>query len=240
MQINKLINTALGKFLALIILVVITIGIVLGYQYYNSVARFIPITKIPPASEYNLTDAINQAAYERLQQAYAELDTFKGKNLLESPIIDPAISRANAFKDLGDTGRAILSYQWLNKYRPKGLQGFSNLANLYVEIGEYTKAEQNYLIAISNETVLHIEPYEGLFNLYQGHLAEKFNKIELILLDAIIKDPNASANFRQLLAQYYESAGRTGDAIVQYQEILKTDPNNTAIKAKIKELGGKK
>ncbi len=240
MQINKLMSTALGKFVAVIILVAIVGGIILGCQYYSSTAKFIPITQIPPASEYNLTDAINQAAYERLQQAYIELDTFKGENLLKSPIIDPAISRANAFKDLGDTGRAILSYQWLNKYRPAGLQGFNNLANLYVSIGEYSKAEKNYLIAIKNSKGMHTDPYEGLLNLYSGYMRDKLPQIEGILLTAISQDPTQSrASYHIMLAQYYESVGRTGDAIVQYQEILKNDPQNTAIKDKIRELGGK-
>lgn len=239
MRKNSFFGTALGKFVIVAIIVLAITSLIWEYQ----ANKFSAITKIPPATEYNLADAINKSAYDRLVQAYAELDKLKGQDLSKASIIDPAISRANAFKDLGDTGRAILAYQWLNKYRPAGLQGFSNLANLYVTIGEYEKAEKNYLIAIKNSTIQHIEPYEGLFNLYQGHLQNKFPQIEQVLLDSIAKttaqNQVVGANFYNLLAQYYEAVGRTGDAIVQYQKILKTDPKNIAIKTKIKELGGK-
>lgn len=240
MQINKLIDTALGKFIAVVILAVIIGGIVMGYQYYNSTAKFSLIAKIPVPTEYNLTNTGNQSAYERLTQAYSELAKLKGQDLYKADIINAAISRANAFMDLGDTGRAILAYQWLNKYRSGGLQGFNNLANIYVSIGEYQKAETNYLIAIKNsQGIMHIEPYEGLFNLYRDHLKDKFPQIEKVLLTAIASTPSPSPNFYNLLGQYYESVGRTGDAIVQYKEVLKADSTNSAIKAKIKELEGK-
>ena len=243
MQINQLMSTALGKFLAVSAGVVILAGVVLGYWFYSSMGKFAAIANIPPTAEYNLADLGNQAAYDRLKQAYTDLAAFEGKDPRQAPIIDPAINRANAFMTLGDTGRAILAYQWLNKYRPGGLQGFSNLADLYSKIGEYNKAEKNYLIAIKNSNIQHIEPYEGLFNLYQGYLKDKFPQIEQILLDSIAKTiaqgQPVGANFRSLLAQYYESVGRTGDAIVQYQEVLKDDPHNIGLQTKLKELGDK-
>ncbi|MDD5605931.1 MAG: hypothetical protein PHR51_01220 [Patescibacteria group bacterium] len=240
MKRNQFVQTALGKFIIATGVILAVVVIVVGFQLYNATLKFTAIAKIPPATEYNLSDPINQAAYTRLQAAYETLDGFKGGNLYELPVIDPGIARANAYKDLGDTGRAILSYQWLNKYRPGGLQGFNNLANLYVSIGDYQKAESNYLIAIQNSKGMHTEPYEGLYNLYSGYLKDKLPKIENILLTAIQQDPTQTrSSYRMMLAQYYTSVGRTGDARTQYEAILKYDPSNVNVKTLINELGGK-
>lgn len=228
-------KTQLGLFYTALVAAALIIGLYLLYNAYSGSNKYKAIDTLPPASEYNMQDPAVVAGYEQLKEAYAELEELKGKDLGTVNVIDPGNKRANAYMVIKDTGRALLSYQWMNMHRPGGLQGFVNIAKLYTDIGEYKKAEQNYLIAIKNSQGHHTDPYQGIFDLYQYHLKDDLDKFEPIIKKAISQTPD-QPNFYLILAQYYELKGLTGDAITQYQKILELEPNNPTIRQKIAEL----
>jgi len=110
----------------------------------------------------------------------------------------------------------------------------ANLGNLYtLYLKDYPKAESSFRRAVVTD------PQESYFlafaDLYKTHWPEKEVKAIEIMQEAIAKLGNR-VNFYLFLANYYESKGNKDEAIKNYQEALRLEPENSGVKQALARL----
>ena len=108
-----------------------------------------------------------------------------------------------------------------------------NLGYLYTyELKDYVKGEQYYLMAKENNPI-NIQYYRDLATIYR--LIEQPAKEEAILLEAKQKMP-ANLDVYTMLGEYYKENNNITEALAAYQQALKLEPNNEAIRQEVARL----
>lgn len=140
-----------SRYFWLIAVVAVAILIALITLLANQIGiarKFAPIATLPLAAQYNLDlpgSGSTQSVYANLERAYLTLNA-------NPKDIDAALARAKAYLSIKDTARAILSYQWVNKYFPENIAGWVGLADIYAAVGRMNDANAAY------QTALQLEP----------------------------------------------------------------------------------
>lgn len=129
-----------------LVLVIVLIGV--GIYWLTKDKTYQPILTMPKATEYNLADLKNQDYYNALQQAYTEASLVRGD---ADKLIGAYLAQADAYRNLGDTGREILVYKFLNSRYPKQSASFERLGDVYAKIGLIAEARLQYQTAQAND-----------------------------------------------------------------------------------------
>ena len=183
------------------------------------------------AKRYDLTLPQNQQQFDQLVAA---------NNVLKSGFnFEAGIAQAGALFALQDYKQAELAWKYFIANRPRAIQGYWGLGEIYMLSGDYAKAEANWLMAIEVDTpASYPNSYIRLADLYRDNLPEKSYLLVEILTTAMQKDPK-QANYPLLLAVYYQDIGETEAAIQMYRKAIELDPNASSrqsIEDEIKKL----
>lgn len=169
-------------------------------------------------TRYDLSNPYIKSQYDLLMQSTATLK--QGFNF------DAAISKANALMGLGKTSAAISAWQYFIQNRPKALQGYSGLAQIYTSQGKFDLAEASWLKAIEVDTIAKYETsYIQLADLYKSSLPDQRPKIVQLVTQAMALNPQG-ANYPLILANYYYDTKDWASALRFYKQAVKLDPNS--------------
>lgn len=137
---------------------------------------------------------------------------------------------------LGDPNTAINAYIKAGEVSPNNFLSFGNLGNLYVELGDYDRAEAAYKKALANDLQKGYL-YRNLIDLYNQHMSAKKAEIEKILKEGLaIPENSNSVELMIFLAAYYQDAGKKLEAIATMKQILSIDAKNTYALEGLKRL----
>lgn len=139
-------------------------------------------------------------------------------------------------EQLGDHFGAIKFYNKALLTRKDNLVIFNNIAQIYIGIGDYEKAE-NYFRKIVNKSLTDIAAWRNLANLYRYHLTGggEGKRPQDIYLEALQYNPN-HPNLLSALAGYYQDTGNKEEAIVYYKKLLEVAPDNEAARNELEIL----
>ncbi|MEX2053148.1 MAG: tetratricopeptide repeat protein [Candidatus Paceibacterota bacterium] len=124
-------------------------------------------------------------------------------------------------------GNPTSFYEDILRYNPESVRIINNLANLYSERGEFKKAEEAYMRALSiNEGAGFAQPYYNLGNLYRDRgdisgAVEQYKK-------AIEVDPGFIFAY-QNLAVVYVNQNELANAALTLEDLKKIKPNDPVI-----------
>ncbi len=138
---------------------------------------------------------------------------------------------------LGDEDGARQAWEYLTLIRPKNALAFASLGRLYHHnLGLYQKAEDYYLRALVNDPH-ELATIRNFFELYHNALRDDA-KAEALLQEALKTNPQA-AELYALAGKFYQDLGQISQAVENYQEHLKLNPANDAVRKELLKLKAK-
>lgn len=169
----------------------------------------------------NLSDGtdIQEEYVERLKNVFELLDTVDQ----EGDMVDATLSVGLYLNLLGETDLAIEQYEYLLINRPTHSTVMNNLAWIYIEGGEYEKAEEYFKTNIENNPDFS-NWYINLADLYRSYIPEKKSEIPTLIqggIDVKVED----FALTMYLAEYYESEKDYEKALDWYNKALEINPN---------------
>jgi len=165
------------------------------------------------------------------------IEEIRGKLMKDPNDYSGLLELAGLKQGLNDYDGAIALYEELRKIQPNDIVPLNNLGSIYYNLGEYEKSEQMYLKILNDITPKWLNSYNELFAIYQFHLKGKKEAYEAVLLRGIEEYPEMEQNLVSKAAVYYdELMNDKVKALEYYQRMLKFDPSNSVIKARISEL----
>lgn len=202
------------------------------------------------AAEYhsfleNQKEAKALSSNPQTKEAYAKVlqrqkDIKKDKNNY-----DAYMSLAFSWKGIGEVTkndvylrRAVDAYdKVVKRWGTKAYLPFVNRANVYIELKEYARAENDLKIALETgpgEQNLYI----SLADLYQDYMNKDSKTIKSVYEQGL-KTVVGGANLVLSYASYLNEAGEYKEALKYYKMLQQAFPSNTSYDQKIKELEGK-
>jgi tetratricopeptide (TPR) repeat protein len=139
------------------------------------------------------------------------------------------------YKQAGDYEGAKDAWEFASLIRPKNSVSFHNLGDLYhLYLKDFQKSEENFLKAIENNPE-QVFTYQNLYELYYYSYKEKAHLAEKTLVDGIAKN-QLNPYLKVLLGKYYEEKGNKTGALKYYEEALRLDPKNDALRQSVENL----
>jgi tetratricopeptide (TPR) repeat protein len=140
----------------------------------------------------------------------------------EPDMVDATYSVGLYLNLLGESDKAIEQYEYLLTKRTTHSTSLNNLAWIYVERGEYAKAEVNF------KKVIEFNPrfasgYINLSDLYRSFIPEKKSGIPKMFEEAL-KQSTQPIEMKLYLAEYYEAEKEYALAIEWYEKALEDNP----------------
>lgn len=135
------------------------------------------------------------------------------------------------FKDYQGAAEAYRKSYELN---PNSIIALNNLADVYIKMKDYAKAEEMYLESIAKFPA-YVQSYYAIIDLYQNYMPEKKAEIERVLLKGLVGLPT-DQNLLSLLAGYYREVKQNDKAIAVYEKILELRPDDNLIREEIESL----
>ena len=155
------------------------------------------------------------------------------QTVIEQVKSDPAdfrslITLGNLRNKGGDPDGAIALYQKAIEVNPNDSVARNNLAEVYVSLGEYVKAEDQYL-RIIELTPRWTEAYRDLVELYRYKLAEKKGQVPTIITQAIMNNPENEVEFQSTLGRFYWEEKDWSKALATYQRLQQLLPDDPLV-----------
>ena len=174
-----------------------------------------------------------KAYVQVLKDSFNSIDTAT----LESNIVEAHFSVAVYLDVLRQTDKAIEQYEYLLTISPKHSLALGDLAKIYVDRGEYEKAEEYYKKVIKTNPLLS-QGYIDLAEVYRVFIPEKKSEIPQLIKEAL-KECSQSIDLTLYLAEFYEKEKEYQLAIECYQKVLDIDPNNSSVQQAIEFIENK-
>jgi len=182
---------------------------------------------------YNTKDPEVQKQLEIINNLRKDIKD--GKNFVGS-----YIEIGHIYEELGDTQRALATYQKLARLRPQSSPPFIALGQYYKDHNQPELAEKYILKALNNDPS-NVSIYEDLTMLYTYALTGREQKFEALILDAVNKTPSIKPNLYQILAFYYKNTGNIDKAKSYLEQLITLAPERTSDwRQAIAELGSNK
>jgi len=184
---------------AIYVLFIILIVAVLGLGYY--------FNKINPADQVNN----NQGQEQNNDQG-------NGNNSGTSPDLKAKILELVGKANEGKNEEALTGYLALEKDNPTDLLLLNNIADLYSDMGNWTKAEEYYK-KLLNTYPSFIQGYRMLAYLYQYRFNDDEVKIKALIDDGLSKNNN-HPDLLSWIIDYYQQK-EEGEKALPYSELMK-------------------
>lgn len=142
----------------------------------------------------------------------------------------------NAYLKKGDNDKAIEWYKKALEINPKIYEANNNLGSIYLNKGLYLQAMQSY------QNALEIDPsnYFALYNMGNIHLfQEHFDTAINFYLKALKTKPDLVEAHNNLGVAYYKK-GSFDKAKLEWEEVLRLNPNYPGIKGNLQALNNSK
>ncbi len=179
------------------------------------------------------------------KEAYAKVLQRQGDIKNDKNNYDAYMSLAFSWKGIGEVTRedkylerAVDAYdEVVKRWGIKAYLPFVNRANVYIELKEYTRAENDLKVA------LEIDPgeqnlYVTLADLYKNYM-KKDGKIVKSVYEQGLKTVIGGGNLVLSYASYLKELGEYGESLKYYKMLKQAYPNNPGYDEVIKELEGK-
>ena len=155
----------------------------------------------------------------------------------EPDIIEAHLSVAVYLNALEQTDKAVEQYEYLLTVRPKHSIALNNLAQIYLQRGEYEKVETCY------QKVIDANPsfspgYTDLADVYRAFMPEKKSEIPQLIEKALLEHYQHTG-LMLYLAEFYEQEKEYKLAIEWYQKALDINPNIPSAEQAIEFLENK-
>lgn len=173
-------------------------------------------TQASPAALYHL--ALAEIAAKDVHAARANLQKAL---MLKADFVQAYDSLIQIEMAAGKPDAALLFARQMQAQQPISVLGFDREADIQLSLKRYALAINAYQRSIDLGAGA-----AGLAKLHHGLILSGDSKAAEQRLNAWIKLHPTDQVARDYAASYYMSAGRTRDAIVQYETILKATPNN--------------
>ena len=126
-------------------------------------------------------------------------------------------------KAIGNLEGSLEAYQKASEYDSGSFVSWYNIANVYIQMKDYYKAEENFFIAISKEQDQYT-PYISLMDLYWSKSTLNHKQIKIIYNNFI--KLNNNYNIWAKYGQYLEWEGHLGEAILLWEKYLELYPDD--------------
>ncbi|EFK94987.1 Tetratricopeptide TPR_2 repeat protein [sediment metagenome] len=116
---------------------------------------------------------------------------------------------------------AVVEYDRVLKNNPKYFKGLYNRGRAYEELGEFKKAEKDFLAAFAIDSK-NTQVMMSLSNIYQK---QKNHTSALLYADYAVQVPGAPAMAYFLKGRALHQIGNTGEAMKEYSAAIQMDKN---------------
>lgn len=189
--------------LIILIVAVLLIASAAGYYFYKNKKIEVPNNQQQPIEE---------------QSNNVELQKPEDKSPLRAQILE-LVGKANE----GKTQEALDGYLALEKNNPTDLMLLNNIADLYSDMSNWTKAEEYYKkLLTANPT--YINGYRMLAYLYQYRFNDNEAKIKALIDDGLAKNPGDQNLLLGWIIDYYQQKDE-GDKALPYSKLLTNQLN---------------
>jgi tetratricopeptide (TPR) repeat protein len=168
----------------------------------------------------------------RQRHQYAEAEAFFQRAMKLQP------SAAEAHLNLGDTylkmgrrGPAELQLRTVVALTPLDSRARNRLGQLLFDTGRPLEAEEQFRASVQSRPSALAYDFLGMFNIRRGAVPEAARDFRAALS---LEDSDSYAHFG--LGDIFKAAGRTAEALSQYQAGLVADPTNAQALAAVREL----
>jgi len=169
-------------------------------------------------------------AFERHQYAEAA-GYFERASRLRPSLPDPHLNLGKAYMKLGQPGSAEPQLRAAVALAPLNSSVHDELGKLLAETGRPEEAEEQFRASVHIEPSIFAYDYLGMLEV-RRHAPEAAERDFRAALGLDETDSNAHFG----LGFLYKSAGRTADALAQYQAGLARDPANAQALAAVRQL----
>lgn len=182
---------------------------------------------------YPINNENDQKQYDYLLESLEKTEDYPD-------LFEPWVNLGRAKSYFKDYDGAIAAYNKANEISPKNTLSWNNLAQLYIDMGNYGEAERCMLRLIENKPT-ETQVYVDLSYIYEdGRLPGKEGEADKILLSGLaVEDNQTSSTLMSALAAYYERQHNYAEAIKWYEKMLAINPDRQATKDKIERLKSK-
>ncbi len=138
------------------------------------------------------------------------------------------------YETLGKITKAISAYNKAAQIMPNSYTPYSNLGSIFRQLKDFARAEEYFKKALAintNNTVV----YAKLYELYFYDLKKPPHLMTPFFSEAL-KNTGDDPSISRLYAFYSETINDPETALAIWKVILGKEPNNEAVKAKIKQL----
>jgi tetratricopeptide (TPR) repeat protein len=144
---------------------------------------------------------------------------------------DAHLDLGRTYREMGQLDDAELQLRAATALSPLSVRGHNTLGELYFDERRLNEAEKEFHLSIESEPTR--EGYWDLGFVYwmkrqTGPAEQAFKKAEAL-------DPSGT-RVHSILGLFYAEAGRTREAVRQYQEVLRIDPGNSDALTALKKL----
>ena len=169
------------------------------------------------------------------EEIYGQISTY-AKGVTENPDYFFWLIQVGLLKKvIGDYIGARDAWEYAGMIRPANSVSFANLGELYWHyLSDFPKAEMNFKKSIQNKPD---DPatYQSLADLYWYSLKEKADQASEILKQGIAANPG-DVNLIKALAALYQRQNDYPNALLWWQKVLESEPNNTGVAQEIDML----
>ncbi len=159
-----------------------------------------------------------------------ELEAEEVSNQQERAITQEFVTAAQKFVELGEIEKAIEIYERIVKGTPEDLESRAQLATLYSRINQHEKAAQTWgkLLEADPENTKYQDGF-----VYSLRVAGKSNEALEIAQTYIQTQPEVGVHYARL-AKLYETEGKVGVAIANYEKAIELAPGDVQVQTFLK------
>ncbi|MDX5478557.1 tetratricopeptide repeat protein [Fontibacter flavus] len=128
-------------------------------------------------------------------------------------------NKGDSYYTQGDYENAIVAYDTYLSTKPKDFKALYNRGRAYEELGEYEKAEQDFLLALEQDRK-NTQILLSLSNVYQK---QKKHNNALLYAEYAVEVPGAPAMAYFMKARALHQIGNTDEAYKEYSTAIKMD-----------------
>ncbi|MGO8734027.1 MAG: tetratricopeptide repeat protein [Terriglobia bacterium] len=169
---------------------------------------------------------------ENRRHQYAEAKGFFQRAIeLDPASAEPHLSLAETYRLMGIPGLAEPQIRAAVALSPRDSRARNKLGQLLFDTGRPLEAEEQFRASVQSRPSALAYDFLGMFNIRRGAVPEAARDFRAALS---LEDSDSYAHFG--LGDIYKAAGRTAEALSQYQAGLVADPTNAQALAAVREL----
>jgi tetratricopeptide (TPR) repeat protein len=168
----------------------------------------------------------------RQRHQYAEAEAFFQHAMkLQPSAAESHLNLGDTYLKMGRRGPAELQLRTVVALTPLDSRARNRLGQLLFDTGRPLEAEEQFRASVQSRPNALAYDFLGMFNIRRGAVPEAARDFRAALS---LEDSDSYAHFG--LGDIYKTAGRTAEALSQYQAGLVADPTNAQALAAVREL----